>query len=871
MEANDRFLKSTYNKYLLPTMLSVMGGTINIFFDAIIVGKMLGNSALTAVNLSLPLYLTICSVGTMIGVGASICASHEIGHNRAKEAGRIYNSSVMLALISGLVVMLAGLALIKPIATLLNGRNGVHALVSAYVSVIVCGAIPKILSGIPLNFLRLDGKNVNCSIVMLTLTALNIVFDLLFMGPFKMGIAGSALADVIATTTATSFGFFFLQRKNSGFRLHRDFIPVKKLLAVVKSGSPAWLGNILSSARVFALNTILAIAGGPAYILSLTVANYLNELLLCISMGVPMTAGPLIGVYSGERDNSAIRKLMYHQLKIGIILGAVFALIISLFANAIAWIFGVRENVQATLIGFGLSLIFMQINYIMINFYNTTNRILIANLATFGRLLFFAAGIAWLLMSTGKFIWMFYPLSEMATIALWLILARIESIKDSRLSGILLLDDTLEKSGNVLDFSIAARKSEICSASSRIGEYCRNNNLSEKQTFVISLAVEEITTLMAGHCFGKETGAPVDVRAFHTEEETGIRVRCGGKQFNPVAYAESEGDEHGDAMGINMLVKMAKEISFQNTFGTNSVLIHIHDEAPLNTDFMCESRLLELDPKLHTLYSNCVLVSQNILNSFSSIFPDFTDHTVLHSIEVIDFCNLLIGKEIKRMTADDLYVLLMGALMHDWGMGISKKDYMLFCPEMDLGDIDWKDPSNMPAVVRSYHNEFSGKLIEKYADFFDIPNSRYVFALIQVCRGHRKTDLFDPDSVPEIYEVGEGRIVHLPYIAALLRMADELDIAVDRNLDFVYDISTIRDPQSVFEFARHKAIKEVRVEKNSINIFAETDQRDIYDGINELAGKLQETLNYCCNVIKNRTSFRLSQNRIKLNLKWIKP
>jgi len=515
--------------------------------------------------------------------------------------------------------------------------------------------------------------------------------------------------------------------------------------------------------------------------------------------------------------------------------------------------------------------VFMQINYIMINFYNTTDRILIANLATGGRLFFFAAGIAWLLSSSGKFIWLFYPLSEIATIALWLILARVQARKDARLSDILLLDDTLEKSGNALDFSVDAKNAEICNASSLISEYCKNNNLTKKQTFAISLAVEEIAGLMARRCFGEDTGASIDVRAFRTDEETGIRVRCGGKQFNPVAYAESEGNSHGDAMGIHMIMKMAKEISFQNTFGTNSVLIHIHDEAPASTDFMCEARLKELDPELHKLYSNCVLVSQNILNSFSSIFPDFTDHTILHSIEVIDFCNLLIENEIKQMTADDLYVLLMGALMHDWGMGISKKDYMLLCPEMDLGDIDWRNPSDMQDVVRSYHNEFSGKLIEKYSEFFDIPNERYTFALVQVCRGHRKTDLFDQDGFPEAYGVGKGRVVHLPYIAALLRLADELDIAADRNLDFIYDMSKIHSPKDIFEFTRHKAIKEVRVEKDSINIFAETDQHDIYDGINELAGKLQETLNYCCDVINDRTLFRLSQSRIRLNLKWTNP
>lgn len=871
MKANDKFLRSTYNRYLLPTMLSVMGGTINVFFDAVIVGILLGNDALTAINLCLPLYLTICSFGTLIGVGASICVAHEIGRNRAQEARRIYNSSVVLALITGFIVMLACLALMNPLAALLNGRNNVHGMVSVYVYVILFGAIPKILSGIPLNFLRLDGRNINCSVVMLTLTALNIVLDLLFMGPLHMGIAGAALADVTATTLATALGIFFLQQKKSGFRLSRDFVPLKRLLAVLKTGSPASLGNILSSARILALNTILAIAGGPAYILCLTVVNYLNEFLLCISMGVPQTAGPLIGVYAGERDNGAIRKLVYHQLKIGVLLGAVFGLGISLFPKGIAAVFGVTENVGTALLCFGVSLVFLQVNCIMINFYNTTGRILIANLATMGRLLLFAAGIAWMLMSAGKFIWLFYPLSELAAIALWLILARVEAKKDPRLSGILLLDDTPEKSGNVLDFSVNAKDADICEASRKIGEYCKKNNLSGKQTVVISLAVEEIAGLMARYCFDKETNASIDVRAFRTEEETGIRVRCGGKQFNPVAYAEAEHDECSDAMGIRLLLKMAKDISFQNTFGTNSVVMYIHDETPVGTDFMCESRLKELDPDLHARYRNCVVVCQNILDNSISVFPDFTDHTILHSIEVIDFCNLLIDKEIGNMTADDLYVLLMGSLLHDLGMGISDKDYILLCPDMDLADIGWTDPSNMPGVVRSHHNEFSGKLINKYAEFFDIPNEHYVFAVIQASRGHRKIDLFDPDGFPETYEVGDGRVVHLPYIAALLRIADELDIAADRNLDFMFDTSKLHGPKDVFEFARHKAISEVRIEKNGIYVCAETDQKDIYDGINDLAAKLQETLTYCRNVINSRTQFKLSQNRIRLDLKWKKP
>lgn len=55
-----------------------------------------------------------------------------------------------------------------------------------------------------------------------------------------------------------------------------------------------------------------------------------------------------------------------------------------------------------------------------------------------------------------------------------------------------------------------------------------------------------------------------------------------------------------------------------------------------------------------------------------------TDHTALHSLEVIDFCNQLIGENIDEMNADEIYVFLMWAYLHDSGMGITMSDYEKF-------------------------------------------------------------------------------------------------------------------------------------------------------------------------------------------------
>ena len=92
-------------------------------------------------------------------------------------------------------------------------------------------------------------------------------------------------------------------------------------------------------------------------------------------------------------------------------------------------------------------------------------------------------------------------------------------------------------------------------------------------------------------------------------------------------------------------------------------------------DYALEKRLRELDKDLHLRFTDTVFALQNVLSNYKLIFPDFTDHTELHSLNVIEFCNNLIGSQINRLNADEIYCLLLGCYFHDTGMGISKTDF----------------------------------------------------------------------------------------------------------------------------------------------------------------------------------------------------
>lgn len=277
-----------------------------------------------------------------------------------------------------------------------------------------------------------------------------------------------------------------------------------------------------------------------------------------------------------------------------------------------------------------------------------------------------------------------------------------------------------------------------------------------------------------------------------------------------------------------------------------------------------ERRLAECAPDLHSRYRDCVVISQRMLSRYENYFPDFTDHTVLHTLDILNLCNQLIGDQIDRLSAEDIYVLMMGALFHDVGMGVSVSDFEEF--RAVLGFPEPADDNARSWAVRDYHQELSGLYLEKYWRMLDFPNESYARAVIQVCRGHRKTDLFDQKGYPSRFEVEPGKTVSLPYLAALLCLADELDIAAERNVSFLYDVEKMPSARDRREFRKHMAISRVELKPDLVVVHACTEDPEIRAGVEEVTAKLLDKLLMCRRVAQERSSFVISQKDVVLHM-----
>ncbi|MCI8300002.1 MAG: hypothetical protein HFI69_06590 [Lachnospiraceae bacterium] len=585
LEQNEQFLKKAYGKALIPCMLSILSGNINILADGILVGQRLGADALAAINFSLPVYLVLCIAGSFIVSGTAICAAGAIGNHQGKKAQELYKMSVFWCVFISAVVTAAGLLCIKPLAGLLCSQEAVSPLVMEYTGVTLAGALPRILIYIPFWYLRLDGRNRQVTWMMLVMGAGNVMLDVLFLYVFDMGVSGAAFASVMATAVSCLLGFVWLCDKKSSFSLGmrvncRDV----SFVCIAKAGSPSALNNLFQTLRVMVVNILLLQNGGSGLVAAFTAVNCIGAFEESVTGGVPQAASAMLGVYSGEHDNKSACLLLTRQVRSGVPYCLLFSIVILAGADFIAGAYGLTDSLRFAFLCMSFGMIPALCNCILSGYYNVSGYAMWANAIILLRVFVMPCASLFVLCRQSCSPWWFLFTGEVLTLLVWFAATGVYRHFHRRCSRFLLMDQTLEETGRVINFSVRGKEEDICDASSKITVFCEENGMLPGQVMRVSLAMEEMMTLILSE--NGEEGVEFDLRVYSLEGVIGIRIRYSGREFNPLCRTEDKGQTGADAlgkeagncdmyMGIRMIEDMVETAMYQRTFGMNTIQIYI--------------------------------------------------------------------------------------------------------------------------------------------------------------------------------------------------------------------------------------------------------------------------------------------------------
>lgn len=242
----------TLKKIILFSIPVVLSGILQLLFntvDIIVVGKFSGSKALASVGATSSLIFLIVGVFMGVSMGVSVVMGRFCGARDYENANDTIHTAIMLSFYCGLIVFVVGQTLAKPLLLLMGTPDEIlnHSLL--YIRIIFCGIPAMLTYNFGAGLFRAIGDTKK-PLYFLTISGVtNVVLNLIFVIKFDMGVAGVALATVIANYISAYLTLLFLS-KSDGYmklnirKLHLNFDKVKMMLRV---GLPAGVQGILFS------------------------------------------------------------------------------------------------------------------------------------------------------------------------------------------------------------------------------------------------------------------------------------------------------------------------------------------------------------------------------------------------------------------------------------------------------------------------------------------------------------------------------------------------------------------------------------------------------------------------------------------------
>ncbi len=304
----------------IPTTISMLVTNIYNMADTYFVST-LGNSAGGATSIVFSIMAILQAFGFMFGHGAGSHISRLLGAKDEVRAGKFVSTGVLLAAISGTVIMLFGLLSLEPLMLFLGSTEDILPHAKDYAFYIFIAAPAMTTACVFNNVLRYEGK---ATFAMFGLTSggiLNILFDYITVVKLGMGTMGAGLATAVSQyiSLVILIAPFIIGKTQSKLSYRRGFISARIVWDIVTTGLPSLIRQGLSSISVGVLN-VQAKVYGSAAIAAMGYVSKTVQFIFCVGLGIGQGFQPVSAFNYGARKYSRVKKGSYFTMVFGLFL-----------------------------------------------------------------------------------------------------------------------------------------------------------------------------------------------------------------------------------------------------------------------------------------------------------------------------------------------------------------------------------------------------------------------------------------------------------------------------------------------------------------------------------------------------------------------
>lgn len=244
--------------FTLPMLIGNIAQQLYSTVDSIVVGQFVGDNALAAVGSSAPILNMILALFIGVSAGANIMVAQYFGAKNRKSLSATIGNCITATLASCLILMVFVTPFIYPVLRMLNTPDVIIHDCANYLIISTLGiaglGFYNILSGV----IRGMGDSFSALIYLLVATVVNIVLDILFVANFGMGVAGVALATVIAQLASSILCFVKLSKMKQYFDFKLKYIKPQAsyIKTLIRLGLPSGLTQAIFSSAMIVVQSL---------------------------------------------------------------------------------------------------------------------------------------------------------------------------------------------------------------------------------------------------------------------------------------------------------------------------------------------------------------------------------------------------------------------------------------------------------------------------------------------------------------------------------------------------------------------------------------------------------------------------------------
>lgn len=331
--------------YAIPSALAMFISSLYTIIDGIFVGQGVGDNALAAVTIVMPLTIMLFGIATMFAVGGGALVSKNFGAKKDIEGINLFRQVFKFLLIISTVISLVLAIFSSPIVSILGATESIKPLASEYLRYYALFCIPNLI-GIALNsFVRNDNRPKLAMISTILGAITNIVLDYIFIFPLRMGLKGAAIATGLGQLVTVSIVIPHFIRKKGKLTFGNVKLDKSIIKEFTNIGVPSFFAEAAFSIIVFIQNIAIVNILGETGLSAYSIINYITTNIYMVLLGLTFGAQPLISYNFGAKNAKNMLEIYKISNVASIIINIIFTTVCFIFGRVLIGIFTADSNI----------------------------------------------------------------------------------------------------------------------------------------------------------------------------------------------------------------------------------------------------------------------------------------------------------------------------------------------------------------------------------------------------------------------------------------------------------------------------------------------------------------------------------------------